>query len=165
MKEKKPLLCKLSLHRWDYSPQGMIRYCMRIGCNARQGKFPSSQKWFTVVPLLILVVAACVMAQKDSITTLASPLTQISVLKVQVQGYDASKVYLSCFVDKQGNVTACIAQDMLPYFEKDTVDKLLYHPQGVNLRWTLKDFGKDSTIVNAVTVLMVKKVNERVLLK
>jgi hypothetical protein len=157
----KPLLCKFGFHRWDYSPVKLVRYCRMKGCNARQ--LYDGKIWQAF--LVVIAVAVCVMAQKDSITTLASPLTQINVLKVQVQGYDTNKVYLGACVDKYGTSTVCVAQDMLPYFQSDTTNGKLYQPQGVNLRFTMKDYDKDSTIVKAYNALMKKLTLGRVLLK
>lgn len=153
----RPLKCRLGFHKWIYSPIRAERYCLRLGCDAKQVYFGQWVKLF----IAILVLAGALWAG-DSITAV-SPITQINVLKIQVQGYDTNKVYLGSCIDKYGMSTVCVAQDMLPYFQKDTTIK--FNPQGVNLRFTMKDYGKDSTIVNAYNQLMRKLTLGRVTLK
>lgn len=119
--------------------------------------------WACRPAMCLLVVAGCLWAG-DSIQAV-SPLTKIDVLKIQVQGYDTNKVYLGACVDKKGTSTVCVASDMLPYFEQDTANGKLYQPQGVNLRFVMEDYGKDSTIVNAYNQLMKKLTLGRVKLK
>ena len=115
-------------------------------------------------PLILIALLAGVLWASDSITTV-SPLTKIDVLKVQVQGYDTSKIFLAACIDKYNVVTMCVPQDILPYIQQDTANGIAFHPQGVNLRWTLKDFDKDSTVVKSFVQLLKKNLKSRVTLK
>jgi hypothetical protein len=127
--------------------------------------------------LFILVLAGFLWAQNDSIQPV-TPITKIGVIKETITGYDTTRIFLGACIDKKGNTTINVPQEIVNYIQKDTAEdgkeRIIFNPYAANLRWAVKDykdstkiktFIKDSLIVRAFISILQKELKKRITLK
>jgi hypothetical protein len=130
---KKSFKCRIGLHKWEYSTIRNVRYCWRLGCDAKQ--LHNGRAWVNVV-VLVLALAGFLFAANDSASAYYDTVQINWKRSVQSITRDtASK-----------NATLGISPQAMQWLQTDTTNGIQFNTFGANNIWKKNKQENDSAM-------------------